>query len=249
MSNAWALDRPMAEMLVAAGLSNLTLSLNGMRPETHDMTRGVPGSHARVVAAVDHFNRGRRGRMSLISLSLNVIVADFNAAELPELVRWAQQVGIDAVGFQPVMDISNYQPYSAIRAEKLDWPDARSQPGHPAKASGPMTFGTTAMAPVLEELIALKTAGYPILNSATQLRMVQRYFAQDGRLPAGRCRVGINNFLIDPHGEVRLCYLQPPIGELCCSSPREIWLNDRAAAARRAIGRCRRECRLLNCNL
>ncbi len=253
MTNGWLVDEAMASGLVRAGLGNLTLSLNGLNPETHDATRGVKGSHARIVAAIEHFQQAQQklpasfklagsytnGRRRPPTLSLNVILAGYNAHELPGLVRWARERGIDAVGLQPLVDAANYQPYSRrLRTYTPDWTLQSalwfSEPG--------------VMTAALDELIALKAADYPILNSARQLALMRGYFADPNARPATRCYVGLNSFLIDPYGGVRLCYAMDAVGDIRHRDPRVIWRGEAAAHVRAAIRACRMRCRLLNCN-
>lgn len=245
MTNGWQVDAATAEKLVAAGLTNLTLSLNGLRAETHDRTRGVPGSHARVLAAADHFNRVRQqaSRTPAPTLSLNVIVAGYNARELPDLVRWAQDAGIDAVGLQPLADVTSYQPYAALEPD-----DQFRQVPIPVSHTLYQDGDGQGMEQALDELIALKEQGYPILNPVRQLDLMRLYFRSDPRLAQTRCYVGLNNFLIDPYGSVRLCYTMQPVGDIRTERPQAIWEGERAAAVRQQVRACEAGCRLLNCN-
>jgi MoaA/NifB/PqqE/SkfB family radical SAM enzyme len=247
MTNGWQVDAAMAQRLVAAGLGNLTLSLNGMEAATHDRTRGMAGSHARILAAVDHFQRARAAQPAARrpTLSLNVIIAGDNAGELPALVRWAQEVGIDAVGLQPLVDVTNYQPYAGL----ADATQARAVPLPPPGLLFGDNGDDAALLRCLEELIALKRAGYPILNTERQLREIGFYFSGDVRLQQRGCFVGLNNFLIDPYGGVRLCYTMQVVGDVRDEAPRAIWEGARAAAVRRQVRACAAGCRILNCNV
>jgi MoaA/NifB/PqqE/SkfB family radical SAM enzyme len=239
MTNGWLVDEAMAAALVGAGLGNLTLSLNGLRPETHDASRGVNGSHTRIVAAVDYYQAACRRRGHPGTLSFNVIVAGFNAAELPDLVRWAAQTGIDAVALQPLVHVSSYQPYSQpFQDYRPDW-----------TADDPLWNGDgAALEMALTDLIALKQAGYPILNSVRQLALMQVHFRQPTAVPATNCHVGVNTFLIDPYGKVRLCYTMDAVGDIKETAPEAIWHSPAAAKVRARIRGCGLGCRLLNCN-
>lgn len=239
MTNGWLVDEAMAAALVEAGLGNLTLSLNGLMPETHDTSRGMKGSHARIVAAIDHYQAARRRHGHTGTLSFNVIVAGFNAGELPDLVRWAASAGIDAVALQPLVHVSSYQPYSQ--------PFQTYQPGW--TADDPLWNGDgAALQAALEELVTLKQAGYPILNSIRQLTLMQAHFRRPTAVPATNCHVGVNTFLIDPYGKVRLCYTMGAVGDVKEQSPQAIWHSPEAVRVRRQIRGCGQSCRLLNCN-
>lgn len=239
MTNGWLVDEAMAAALVAAGLGNLTLSLNGRSPQTHDDSRGMKGSHARIVAAIGYYQAARRRAGHTGTLSFNVIVAGFNAAELPDLVRWAADLELDAVALQPLVHVSSYQPYSQpFQTYRPDW-----------TADDPLWNGAgTVLDQVLDELIGLKQAGYPILNSTRQLRLMQSHFRQPTAVPATNCYVGVNTFLIDPYGKVRLCYTMGVVGDVKAQSPQAIWHSPEAAVVRQQIRGCGQSCRLLNCN-
>lgn len=239
MTNGWLIDETMAEALVTAGLGNLTLSLNGLLPKTHDTSRGMQGSHARIVAAVKQYQATRRRHDAEGTLSLNVIVAGFNAKELPDLVRWADKVRIDAVAFQPLVHVSSYQPHSQpFRNYQPDW--TAVDPLWQAEGA--------ALDAALDELITLKQAGYPILNSPRQLALMKGYFQDPNTAPATNCHVGVNTFLIDPYGKVRLCYTMPVVGDIKQQPPQAIWHSAAAVQVRGQIRGCGMGCRLLNCN-
>jgi radical SAM protein with 4Fe4S-binding SPASM domain len=51
VSNGWALSRRTLDVLLARGLSSLTVSLDGLAP-AHDWLRGAPGSFDRALAAI-----------------------------------------------------------------------------------------------------------------------------------------------------------------------------------------------------
>ncbi|MCZ7545227.1 MAG: radical SAM protein [Anaerolineae bacterium] len=239
MSNGWLVDDAMATGLVRAGLGNLTLSLNGFRPETHDLTRGVAGSYARLMAGIEAFNRARGGRQPAPTLSLNGILSGHNAGEIPDLVRWARTAGVDAVAVQPLVDVANYQPYSQpARTFTAGW-----------EGDNPLWGGEAGQfARVLDTLIDLRRAGYPVLNTPRQLELMKGYFDAPGAPPAGRCHVGVNNFLIDPYGGVRLCYTMDVVGDIRADAPAAIWWSAAAARVRAGIRSCRMGCWLLNCN-
>lgn len=239
MTNGWLVDADVARRLVAAGLDNLTFSLNALDPETHDRTRGMPGSHARLVAGIAHAQEARTAAGRPMTVCLNTIVAPATAEDLPALVRWASEQGIDAVGLQPLVDVALYQPYAAAV--------------EPAGSGGPNDQALWAGDPLavvnaVEELIALKVSGYPILATERQLRLIGAHLLDPQGTPATPCYVGVNDLLVDPYGGVRLCYAMEPIGDIRTDAPAAIWHSPAAARVRPQVRACRRACRLLNCN-
>jgi MoaA/NifB/PqqE/SkfB family radical SAM enzyme len=239
MTNGWLVDARTARELVEAGLTNLTFSLNAFDPATHDRTRGMPGSHARIVAGIGHVQQARAAPGAHTTISLNTIVCGATAADLPRLVSWAREIGLDAVGLQPLVDVSAYQPYQAPQVTyRPDWTaTADLWNGDPQQIEA-----------AIEQLIALKQQGYPILGTVRQLRLMGAYLHDPTKVPPTRCYVGINNFLIDPYGDVRLCYSMEPIGNIRTERPEVLWSSALAAHIRGDIRACQLGCRLLNCN-
>jgi MoaA/NifB/PqqE/SkfB family radical SAM enzyme len=252
MTNGWLVDANMARALVNAGLNNLTFSLNSFESETHDRTRGVVGSHARVVAGIDHAKEARTAGRANMTVSLNVIVTAATVAEMPALVRWAWQIGLNAVGLQPLMDVALYQPYvcQPERAETSVSPELKAKDVETEKVSiSELRLGDQRkIVEAIEELAALKKQRAPILNSARQLRMLGAYLREQKSAPAMRCTVGHDSLLIDPYGHARLCYRMEPIGDIRDEQPAILWTSPVATRVRTRIRACRQGCSLLNCN-
>lgn len=239
MTNGWLVDADVARRLVAAGFDNLTFSLNALDPETHDRTRGMPGSHARLVAGIAHAQEARAAAGRPMTVCLNTIVAPATAAGLPALVRWAREQGIDAVGLQPLVDVALYQPYAAavVQARSSSTEDSPLWAGDPRR-----------IADAIAELTALKAAGFPILATERQLRLIGAHLLDPQGTPATPCYVGVNDLLVDPYGAVRLCYAMEPIGDIRTDAPAAIWGSHAAVRVRAQVRACQRACRLLNCN-
>ncbi len=252
MTNGWLVDAQVARELLDAGLDNLTFSLNAFDPETHDRTRGVSGSHARVVAGIGHVQRARADAAARVTISLSTIIAGATATGLPDLVRWASQTGLDAVGVQPLMDVSLYRPYGEraqdSTARELHEPGCAEFYRSDRVALDELWSGDPQqIATAIEELIALKKRGYPVLNTVQQLRLIGAYLRDPASASTVHCHAGVDDLLIDPYGDVRLCYRMEPIGNILAEPPAALWSSDAAGRARAKISACRMGCALLNC--
>jgi MoaA/NifB/PqqE/SkfB family radical SAM enzyme len=85
ITNGQALaDGPLLDDLVRAGLRHLHVSLYSHRPELEDMLTRNPGSHARVVRALDRIGE-RAGRLTA---DINCVINHYNAGELDLNVRF-----------------------------------------------------------------------------------------------------------------------------------------------------------------
>jgi radical SAM protein with 4Fe4S-binding SPASM domain len=79
-SGGRGIDADLASDAAAAGLAGVSISLDGVA-ETHDRLRGVKGSHARALAALDHL------RLAGIPVTVNTQINRLSMPELPELLE------------------------------------------------------------------------------------------------------------------------------------------------------------------
>lgn len=90
-TNGTLIDRDVAESIERAGISRVSVSLDGAWPSTHDRFRGVPGAWWDAVRGI-RFLRERG-----ISVQINSTIARHNVAELDDLLDMALQLGCDAL--------------------------------------------------------------------------------------------------------------------------------------------------------
>jgi radical SAM protein with 4Fe4S-binding SPASM domain len=79
-SGGRGIDAALASDAAAAGLAGVSISLDGIA-ETHDRLRGVKGSHARALAALDHL------RSAGIPVTVNTQINRLSMPELPEVLE------------------------------------------------------------------------------------------------------------------------------------------------------------------
>lgn len=65
---------------------------------------------------------------------------------------------------------------------------------------------------------------------------------------ADGCQIGYRNFILDPYGNVRICFNFESIGSLTEDLPQNLWYGEKAFEIRNKISRCNKSCKLLNCN-
>ena len=89
-TNGWFLDEARAEHLKKIGVDKVQISLDSLNAEEHDKFRRKPGSHARVMRAID----------SALNAGLNIILSTcvwksrVKSKELEEFLAWSTQKGI-----------------------------------------------------------------------------------------------------------------------------------------------------------
>jgi radical SAM protein with 4Fe4S-binding SPASM domain len=73
--------------LVAAGVSAISLSIDGASAERHDAIRGVPGCYERTLAS------GRRAREAGLAFQVNTLVSAETLDELPRIDALVREIG------------------------------------------------------------------------------------------------------------------------------------------------------------
>lgn len=92
-SNGYLIDAAMAVRLKEAGFAKIGISIDSHRPEVHDTFRGMPGSHARALAALNHLKGAG------IRTSISTVICTFNHTTIDELVRMARENGASQLNF------------------------------------------------------------------------------------------------------------------------------------------------------
>jgi MoaA/NifB/PqqE/SkfB family radical SAM enzyme len=232
-TNGWALDEECAARLAAAGVRVVTLSLDGVQPATHDAIRGTPGSHARVMRAIEalapHTER--------LAVGVNCCITARNLEELPALVEWVHaHPVVGSIQFQALM-----QAFGDPEPDPLWWRNPEKNalwPRDPEQVSR-----------VLDRLIELKRAGVHIGNSYAQLEVWRCYYRDPRRfIKPEVCNIGTGAISVDWRGDVTICPHMESPGNVFREPIGEIWRSPLATYVRERILSCRENCHLLvNC--
>jgi MoaA/NifB/PqqE/SkfB family radical SAM enzyme len=211
-------SRKIVDATLAAEPLNLNVSLDSHRPDVHDYSRGIEGSLDRIVVGISNVIVARQAAGLNFPIIVKPVVHRLNFRDLPKMVGWIQEIGATAINFQPV-DRWSPETYNELWIETPE--------------------DLAELRTVRDELIELKRAGAPIMNSELLLRAWDRHFlsqpAPDEYRP---CRVGMRNYFIRPDGDVEVCWYYKPIGNVRTSNAREIWYSEEASARRKETVAC-----------
>jgi GeoRSP system radical SAM/SPASM protein len=131
-SNGYLIDATMAKALKEAGFAKIGISIDSHQAKTHDDFRGMPGSHVRALAALNHL------RQAGIRTSISTVICTFNHNTIDELVTMARENGASQLNFhnfkcsglglanKDELDLSPAQWkdfYCEAMKKKLDCPD------------------------------------------------------------------------------------------------------------------------------
>jgi len=206
----------------------ISFSLNHLDPEKHDRTRGVSGSAEKIFRSLDAINIPDRA----FRLTLSAIIMGYNIDNLPAMVRWAQKRGLDGVTLQIYYFQSGNENYVPGWFEKDPfWDSDRAKIDRH-----------------VDELLELKAAGAPLTNTPEHLEYIRQYLKDPEKPITIPCKVGVANLDIDPNGDVRLCDVMKPIGNVRDTHPQEIWASAMARERRKEIHGCEAACRIKTCN-
>jgi len=203
---------------LAARPFNINISIDSKRAELHNYSRGIEDSLGRLLSGLKKVTELRRAEGLEFPIIIKPVVHRLNFRYLPEMVEWIQEIGATAINFQPV-DRWTPETYNELwisEGEELD--DLRR---------------------VQAELLAMKRAGAPILNSELILQAWDKHFLeQKAPLEYMPCRVGMRNYFIRPDGDVEVCWYFKPIGNVRQSTAREIWYGEEARERRKETVAC-----------
>jgi hypothetical protein len=106
----------------------------------------------------------------------------------------------------------------------------------------------TELENAINNLINMKKKGIRIDNSFEQLNAFKNYYKNPAKEINKQCFSGFKNFIINEFGKAMLCWNMPAVGNLLIDRPERIWNSKPANQMRKSMGKCKRTCRMLNCN-
>jgi MoaA/NifB/PqqE/SkfB family radical SAM enzyme len=235
VSNGSLLDSEKLRELDSAGLSYLMVSLNSLVASLHDESRGTEGSWEHLMGVI----RAYRNSPLRLKLGIATILMAGNLDQAADLVEFVERNRLHGILFQACMDNLTHHPsrggYGESRA------DGRV-------ADNPfLAADTDTSDQAIDRLLARQRGGAPILNPPSQLKAMKAYYHGPESFTQLECLAGVTSFLVDPYGNVRICFGLDPIANVHNhADPRKIWTSAAASAARKKASACRRPCRIMN---
>jgi len=236
-TNATLVDETDVDRLLDEGPHYLVISLDSHLRDVHDYIRGVPGTYDRVVDVIRRLVARKHARGgSDVSICTNLIVCDLNIATLPAYVSFLRELGVDGVMFQPLAR-------TFLLAAPTDHFFERHFPRD-----------VELFDRVIDELVALRQRGVPILTTENDLQWMKLYARNPDFIGEQVCGSHERNMMVDMRGDVQLCFSMrglvggQALGNVRTSSLRTLWEGQMAAHARGIMSTCRQNCGMLNCH-
>lgn len=221
-SNGVLLNKESADKLIKHHLFAISLSIDGATSRTHDYLRGVPGTFSKAIRNLDYI----RKQPGSPHVYINTVIMRPNVGELKEIMSLSKKHQTDGVTFQCLLPNLGPDNANARPEDNPLWPSFKE---------------------VIKSINSFKSNRY-LLNSDNDLQSLRSYYQDPHSLDNLTCSAGINNFIIDHLGNVRLCFGMAPIGNILAEQPEHIWHNQHSVEQRQAIRKCRQPCKIIACN-
>ena len=234
VTNGFLINEVMAKNIAESSLDTLTISLDGIKPETHNYLRGVEQSYERIIKAIGYLDKFRTGER--LNISILTIITEHNLNEILELVEWVEHdKRLAMISFQAITQPFCEQPddeWFNKEKNRFLWPQ-----------------DTQKNASIMEELRNLKLSGYKIGNQPNHFLHFRDYFKDpDLFLKKIKCNLGDYEFHIDPYGKMFFCMSMDPIGNIKNDGMNKIWHSSNTQKIRQEIYSCRKNCHIMiNC--
>ena len=197
LTNAVNVPRERFDRVVDYGVRNFSISLDSLYPARFDYICEHEGSWESAVRNMVYLAQRLRGSGGL--LVMNCVVSNLNLEELPDMVRFAKEIGF-AVSFLPIELLRTSG--EGVRNWEARFIRHRPEMG---LQSGPQEDVAGRIDRTYDTLVHMKAEGWPILNSTPYLE-ASRAYLKDGRFPAEGCDAGALYFSISPNGQFTICH-------------------------------------------
>lgn len=159
--------------LKEAGMHQLSVSLD-FPDDRHSDFRRIPGLFEKMSLVLPELARTTEKD----DVSLNVCITAWNYKDVPEMVRLAKQWGL-AINFSVYTHLRVQDRSGLVNGDSLE-----------------------SLKGVIEEVIEMRRAGYPVYTTARTLRKFYRFLAEDG-IPG--CEAGRRFLVVNPDGRLTPC--------------------------------------------
>ncbi len=108
VTNGSLIDTPaIADNIIASGISNIAVSLDGATQKTHDYIRGTPGAYLKAVNALNLLCQAKRIKQSGPQISIWTTMMKENVDELYAIIFLAKEIGVECLVYHPVIVAQN----------------------------------------------------------------------------------------------------------------------------------------------
>jgi MoaA/NifB/PqqE/SkfB family radical SAM enzyme len=198
LTNGVGVTEDRLKKTVDYGVQNFSISLDSLYPARFDYICEYDGSWEMAVKSMTTVGRLLDGTSGMPTI--NCVVSNLNLEELPDLVRFAREIGFH-ISFLPVELLAD------AKAGVRNW-EARFIRYRPEMGISTADAPDKVLARIdhaYDTIIQMKKDGWPILNSTPYLE-ASRMYLKTGRFPAEGCDAGRLYFSVSPNGQFAICH-------------------------------------------
>lgn len=230
-TNGALLNNKKIDSIFDSGLLFLTFSIDGPDKETYRRIRGenvferVIGNLRNLILKKSEKKLGRP------QITILCTVMKQNIDKLTEMVKFAKDIGVDLIGFQPVVSDNTDQRCDGVTNTWIN--------------SGMYQILDNS----IDELVELKKNEFSdfIMSSAQQLMLMKSYFRKE-MSKIRNCYIGFNRLMVTQDHKLYFCAPNPSgytsFGDVSQTPLRELWKSEEAKRFRKYIKKCKRPCLL-----
>ncbi len=199
LTNGIGVGRDRLDKAMDYGVKNFSISLDSLYPSRFDYICEYEGAWDEAVANISHIGRRLAGVPGAMP-TINCVVSNLNLEELPDMVRFAKDVGF-AISFLPIELLPD--PNAGVRNWEARFIRYRPEMGLHSEDTPRSMLARVDKA--YDQIIDMKAQGWPILNSTPYLESSRTYL-KTGQFPAEGCDAGRLYFSIAPNGQFTICH-------------------------------------------
>lgn len=231
-TNGVLVDGEKISKILNSGLSYLVFSIDGPDKETYESIRGE-----RIFDKVSYNLKNlieKRNDRNIKTPQITILctIMKQNAGKLPDMVRFARNIGVDSINFQPVVPDNTDQSTDYVSDTWIN----------------PEMYGI--LDDSIDSLISLKNNGFSnyITSSVEQLELVKLYFRRQMSM-VRKCYIGFSRLIVTQDYRLYFCAPNPKngdvsFGDVSKTSLRKLWKSREAKRFRGFIKKCKRPCLL-----
>lgn len=225
-TNGTIIDRQTAKNFFEYNLKSVKISLYSLNAAIHDELRGMGGALDKTKQALFCLNELRQNKSTRIEIGM--LLTRLNFLEIDSVSSYARQNKFDLI-IQPL-------DFNIDAGYKNDW-----------QINSNLWPEKEQVKKYLKPFILKKDA--VIKNPAYYLKQIYKYYLNPGQLEKRKCQAPWNNLIIEPDGDVKLCFRSKKIGNIMEKRIKEIWYGQEAKRERNALRFCQKSCKIIGCNM
>lgn len=222
-TNGSLINKTILFELEKAALDAVKISLYSLNPKIHNQMRGNQIAFDNAMRAIKLISKSK------LKLKVAVLITQQNISYIPNLIYYFKRWPKIEITLQPLDELVESEASKDLSKNQLPqalWP----------KKDDILKFFDWA----------IKNKRL-VNNRVEHLYILKNYYLNPKSTLKIKCFSGQRNLVVNPDGEVSLCYKYPAIGNIFKEDLKSI-LETKAKKQRLAIKNCRKYCRVLGCN-